>query len=122
MKRNWYAAAILLLLILALFGCNEYVKMSAQAMRQDVQTAYAYAQASDFERARDAYSKAADNAKTRCRRLELLIRRSLLDKVTETMSVLYFYAQPDNLSDLAVETARVCALIDQMENSFVGCL
>lgn len=121
MKRNWYAAAILLLLLLALFGCNEYVKKTAQSMREDVQVAYAYAQRADFEAAKSAYNKAADNAKVRCRRLELLIRRSLLDKVNETMAVLSHYAQPDNLSDLAVETARVYALIDQMENSFIGC-
>lgn len=121
MKRNWYAAAILLLLILALFGCNEYVRQTAQSMRADVQLAYSYAQQSDFAASREAYEKAADNAKIRCRRLEILIRRSLLDKVNETMAVLSSYAQPDNLSDLAVETARVNALIDQMENSFVGC-
>ncbi len=121
MKRNWYAAAILLLLILALFGCNDYVRHTAQSMREDVQLAYSYAQQSDFAASREAYEKAADNAKIRCRRLEILIRRSLLDKVNETMAVLSSYAQPDNLSDLAVETARVNALIDQMENSFVGC-
>ena len=120
MKRNWYAAIILVTLAALLIGCSKFVASSSEKMRQSVRTAYAYAQVQEYAQAKTAYHAAAAQAAQDSPVLGLLVRRNLLDRVNETMATLAEYAQEDNLSDLAVETQRVCAQISQMEKSFVG--
>ena len=54
------------------------------------------------------------------RLLGLFVRRSLLDEINETLGLLEYYVQPDNLADLGAETARVSAQLDQLETSFLA--
>lgn len=120
MRRNWYA--ILLLLVLALLlGCSaNYVRQTSDQMRRGVDAAYACTLTQDYDGARRAYQAAVRLGEQHALRLRLVVRRTLVDKVEETMAVLPCYATPDNQADLAVETARAKALIDQMEASFFG--
>lgn len=47
MKRNWYAAAILLVLCLLLYLAGRYVTDTTDAMQAGVQRAYALAEQGD---------------------------------------------------------------------------
>lgn len=120
MKRNRYAAVILVLLLALLVGSGCYVNTTAQTMRNQLQTAYACSVMQDYTAARYAYQSAAEYASQKSHWLALLVRRNLLDKVNETMATLPSYANPDNQADLSVETARACRQIDQMQWSFIG--
>lgn len=120
MKRNRYALGILLLLALTLFGCWRFVNGSSQTMQSEIRGAYALAAAGDYPAARRHFADAAAHAERQSRMLGLLVRRTQLERISETMAVLAEYAGPDNLADLAVETERVCAQIEQMKRSFLG--
>ena len=56
MKRNWYAAAILLVLCLLLYLAGRYVTDTTDAMQAGVQRAYALAEQGDYPAARRAYA------------------------------------------------------------------
>lgn len=120
MKRNLYAAVILLILALTLLGCRRYVSETADDLQAQVQQAYAQTLAQQYPKARESYTAAAQSARRASRVLVLLVRRTALERMNETFAVLAEYANPDNQADLAVETARVCAQIEQMKQSFWG--
>ena len=119
-KRNWYAVLILIALSLALLGCRHYVHTTAQGLQQEVQQAYACTLRQDYAAAQQAFSEAEAHARQASKVLGLVVRRTALERVNETMAVLSSYANPDNQADLSVETARACAQIRQMEKSFLG--
>lgn len=122
MKRNWYAALLLLALGALLFGCGKFTKDSTDEMKQNVRAAYACTLRLDYTTAAQQYRVAAEQARQSSALLGLIVRRNLLDRVNESMATLPSYATPDNQADLSVETARVCAQIDQMAQSFLGWL
>lgn len=120
MNRNWYAVVTLALLAL-LVGCSGlYVHTTADRLRQDAADAYACSLAQDYTGARQGFADLEAQMKRHGLWLRLVVRRALVDKVEETVATLPHYASPDNQADLAVEAARVQALIDQMESSFFG--
>ena len=62
MKRNWYAAAILLVLCLLLYLAGRYVTDTTDAMQAGVQRAYALAEQGDYPAARAAYAQTTRRA------------------------------------------------------------
>lgn len=120
MKRNWYALLLLMLLAIFLSGSAAYVRGTSDRLRRDVSAAHASALLDDYDGARRAFAATARSMQAQGGLLRLLVRRTAVDKVEETLAVLPHYAEPDNAADLAVEAARAVALIDQMEASFFG--
>ena len=120
MKRNWYAAAILLVLCLLLVIAGQYVADETDAMQQDLRTAYALAEQGDYPAARRAYDTAATKALDASSILNLLVRRNIIDQLNQTLAVLPPCAEADSLADLEMETQRACAQIEQVRQSFFG--
>lgn len=120
MKRNWWAIGTLLALILLCRASSTAIRTTTAQLHHSLQTAYSYTEAGDYPQARQAFTETAKSAARSSQWIGFLVRRSLLDKVNETLSVLPSYANPDNQADLAVETARAQTLIRQLERSFVG--
>ena len=120
MKRNWYAAIILLALCVLLFRAGQYVDRTTAGMQRQLEAAYALAEQGDYPAARRAYASAAAKAQTASRILGLLVRRNLIDQLNQTMTVLPPCAEADSLADLEMETQRACAQIVQLRQSFFG--
>lgn len=118
MRRNWYAALLLLILGIALLTAGWYVKQSTNALTQKLQTAYNYAQEGFYEEAEQAFESAALYGRESSPLWTLLIRRSLVDQLNQTLATLPSYVSPDNLADLSVETARACTQAYQIQQSF----
>lgn len=55
MKRNWYAAIILLALCVLLFRAGQYVDRTTAGMQRQLEAAYALAEQGDYPAARRAY-------------------------------------------------------------------
>lgn len=119
-KRNFYAVLLLAALFVTVFGSGKAVTGSIEKSRQELRTAYSLALMQQYETAAQAYRIAAENTRKRSALLCLFVRRSLLDKINETMETLEHYALPDNPADLAVETARALSQLDQLEASFIA--
>lgn len=120
MKRNWYAFLILAALAAAV-ACSElWVEKTAQELDRSVRLAYACAAQGDYAGSKAAFRAAAELNREKRKILELLVRRSLLDKVGETLATLPSYACADNMADLSVETERVCEQLDQLSLSFLA--
>lgn len=120
MKRNWYAAAILLALCLLLILSGRYVDRTTENMQQEVRAAYALAVQGNLPAARLAYAHAADKAQDTSKVLNLLVRRNIIDQLNQTLAVLPPCAEADSLADLEMETQRACAQIEQVRQSFFG--
>lgn len=120
MKRNWYAAAILLVLCLLLYLAGRYVTDTTDAMQSGVQRAYALAEQGDYPAARAAYAQTTRRAERDSALLALLVRRNIIDQLNQTMAVLPPCAEADSLADLEMETQRACAQIAQVRQSFFG--
>ena len=75
MKRNWYAAIILLALCVLLFRAGQYVDRTTAGMQRQLEAAYALAEQGDYPAARRAYSRAANRALRSTQVLGLLVRR-----------------------------------------------
>lgn len=120
MKRNWYAAMMLALLVLMVSCAGLYMDAISERLRQDVQNAFSCALNGDYDGARRGFATLGAKMEENGLWLRLVVRRTLVDKVEETVATLPHYAQPENQADLAVEAARCCALLDQMEGSFFG--
>ena len=118
MKRNWYAAIILLALCVLLFRAGQYVDRTTAGMQRQLEAAYALAEQGDYPAARRAYASAAAKAQTASRILGLLVRRNLIDQLNQTMTVLPPCAEADSLADLEMETQRACTQIEQVRQSF----
>lgn len=118
MKRNWYALVILLLLALCLTGGGIYLRRTTQRLYLGVQRAYACTEWQDYEGARQAYHTVNSQMRQDYTALSLLVRRNLLDLLEQTLATLPAYANPDNAADLAVESARACAQLRQIEQAY----
>ena len=88
MKRNWYAAIILLALCVLLFRAGQYVDRTTAGMQRQLEAAYALAEQGDYPAARRAYSRAANRALRSTQVLGLLVRRNILDQLNQTLAVL----------------------------------
>lgn len=88
MKRNWYAAIILLALCVLLFRAGQYVDRTTAGMQRQLEAAYALAEQGDYPAARRAYSRAATRALRSTQILGLLVRRNILDQLNQTLAVL----------------------------------
>jgi hypothetical protein len=108
MKRNWYAAIILLALCVLLFRAGQYVDRTTAGMQRQ----------GDYPAARCAYSRAANRALRSTQVLGLLVRRNILDQLNQTLAVLPPCAEADSLADLEMETQRACTQIEQVRQSF----
>ena len=111
MKRNWYAAIILLALCVLLFRAGQYVDRTTAGMQRQLEAAYALAEQGDYPAARRAYSRSTQV-------LGLLVRRNILDQLNQTLAVLPPCAEADSLADLEMETQRACTQIEQVRQSF----
>ena len=120
MKRNWYAAIILLALCVLLFRAGQYVDRTTAGMQRQLEAAYALAEQGDYPAARRAYSRAANRALRSTQVLGLLVRRNILDQLNQTLAVLPPCAEADSLADLWVETARARCQLRQLTASFFG--
>lgn len=107
MKRNWYAAIILLALCVLLFRAGQYVDRTTAGMQRQLEAAYALAEQGDYPAARRAYSRAATRALRSTQILGLLVRRNILDQLNQTLAVLPPCAEADSLADLEMETQRL---------------
>ena len=105
MKRNWYAAIILLALCVLLFRAGQYVDRTTAGMQRQLEAAYALAEQGDYPAARRAYSRTANRALRSTQVLGLL-------------AVLPPCAEADSLADLEMETQRACTQIEQVRQSF----
>ena len=119
MKRNWYAAIILLALCVLLFRAGQYVDRTTAGMQRQLEAAYALAEQGDYPAARRAYSRAANRALRSTQVLGLLVRRNILDQLNQTLAVLPPCAEADSLADLEMETQRACTQIEQVRQSFL---
>ena len=119
MKRNWYAAIILLALCVLLFRAGRYVDRPSRNAAA-AEAAYALAEQGDYPAARRAYSRAANRALRSTQVLGLLVRRNILDQLNQTLAVLPPCAEADSLADLEMETQRACTQIEQVRQSFFG--
>lgn len=117
-RRNWYAAALLLILACVLCSAGKYVTDSTRQLDAELREAYAYAELGRFSEAREAYTAAAHQSKLKSEIWYLLIRRSLVDQLNQTLATIPSYVSEDNLADLAVETARAREQVCQISQSF----
>lgn len=117
-RRNWYAAALLLILACVLCSAGKYVTASTRQLDNDLREAYAYAELGQFAEAKQAYAAAAHQSKQKSEIWYLLIRRSLVDQLNQTLATIPSYVSEDNLADLAVETARAREQVCQISQSF----
>ena len=62
MKRNWYAAIILLALCVLLFRAGQYVDRTTAGMQRQLEAAYALAEQGDYDTALSIYSELAASA------------------------------------------------------------
>ena len=120
MKRNLYAVLLFAALLAVVVGSGRIVSESIGKTEKELHQAYNLALNGQFEAAAQSYRTAAENTRRRSQILCLFVRRSLLDKVNETLATLEHYALPDNPADLAVETARAFSQLEQLEESFIA--
>ncbi|MGN0975355.1 MAG: hypothetical protein ACI4OL_05080 [Gemmiger sp.] len=120
MKRLWYAGILLALLAVAVSASAFWVQDAAGQIDNAVRTAYACALQEDYVGSRAAYLAAVELNRAKRHGLDLFVRRSLLDKIGETLATLPSYATPDNMADLSVETARVREQLRQMTMSYLA--
>lgn len=120
MKRNLYAVLLLSVLLAVVCGSGRAVSGCIGQTEQELYVAYRLAMDGQYPDAAEAYRTTAENNRRRSLVLCLFVRRSLLDKINETLATLEYYALPDNPADLAVETARAFAQLEQLEESFIA--
>lgn len=118
MNRNWYAGILLAILVLILYGAGRYVDENTKALTQELNTAYSYAADGEYVRAEQAFREAAKRNEQNSGIWMLLIRRSLVDQLNQTLATIPSYVSAENLADLAVETARACTQARQIRESF----
>ena len=107
-------------LLAVVVGSGRIVSDGIGKTEEELHRAYTLALNGQFEAAAQNYRTAAENTRRRSQILCLFVRRSLLDKVNETLATLEHYALPDNPADLAVETARAFSQLEQLEESFIA--
>lgn len=118
MRRNLYAVLLLCVLGTAVFGSQAYVKACSEELKNCIRESYACTVQGNYAAAKEGFLRTKAIAKQKSSLLSLVVRRSLLDKVNETLSSLPHYAVPDNQADLAVEAARACEQLDQLTDCY----
>lgn len=118
MNRNWYAGILLAILALVLCSSGRYISTSTQALEQDLRAAYSCAEVGNYDCAKQTFQKVAETAEENSKIWVLLIRRSLIDQLNQTLATIPSYVSRENLADLAVETSRACAQTQQIRQSF----
>lgn len=118
MNRNWYALILVCLLGIGMWRAGLFVDHSIREIESDLAQAYSLAQAQHYNQATQAFDNVIQKANA-CRPFwTLLVRRSLVDQLNQTLATIPFYTTPENQSDLAVETARAQTQARQIRQSF----
>lgn len=118
MKRNWYAIILLGILAVVLYTAGYYIDFSTQKMQENLQAAYKYAEEENYPQSCQTFKTIAKQARSTSQIWLLLVRRSLVDQLNQTLATIPSYVSKENLADLAVETARACAQVEQIRQSF----
>ena len=118
MNRNWYATILLAMLFLTLYGAGIYLDRNVQALTQQLDTAYSLAEAGNYRQAQQVYEETAEQSAQSSTVWMLLIRRSLVDQLNQTLATIPSYVSAENMADLAVETSRARAQAQQIRASF----
>lgn len=118
MKRNLYAVLLLILVVCIVASSGWYVSRCAKQNRVRIESAYQSALRGEYDTAKQEFSAVANTSQRQSKLLFLLVRRSILDEINESLSLLDRYSTPDNLADLGAETARVTSQLEQLEDSF----
>lgn len=118
MNRNWYATILLAVLFLTLYGAGIYLDRNVQALTQQLDTAYSLAEAGNYRQAQQVYEETAEQSVQSSTVWMLLVRRSLVDQLNQTLATIPSYVSAENMADLAVETSRARAQAQQIRASF----
>ena len=118
MHRNWYATILLAVLFLTLYGAGIYLDRNVQALTQQLDTAYSLAEAGNYRQAQQVYEETAEQSSQSSTVWMLLVRRSLVDQLNQTLATIPSYVSAENMADLAVETSRARAQAHQIRASF----
>lgn len=118
MNRNWYATILLAVLFLTLYGAGIYLDRNVQALTQQLDTAYSLAEAGNYRQAQQVYEETAEQSAQSSTVWMLLVRRSLVDQLNQTLATIPSYVSAENMADLAVETSRARAQAQQIRASF----
>ncbi|WP_346668791.1 DUF4363 family protein [uncultured Subdoligranulum sp.] len=118
MNRNWYATILLAVLFLTLYGAGIYLDRNVQALTQQLDTAYSLAEAGNYRQAQQVYEETAEQSSQSSTVWMLLVRRSLVDQLNQTLATIPSYVSAGNMADLAVETSRARAQAQQIRASF----
>ena len=118
MNRNWYATILLAVLFLTLYGAGIYLNRNVQALTQQLDTAYSLAEAGNYRQAQQVYEETAEQSAQSSTVWMLLVRRSLVDQLNQTLATIPSYVSAENMADLAVETSRARAQAQQIRASF----
>ena len=118
MNRNWYATILLAVLFLTLYGAGIYLDRNVQALTQQLDTAYSLAEAGNYRQAQQVYEETAEQSAQSSTVWMLLVRRSLVDQLNQTLAPIPSYVSAENMADLAVETSRARAQAQQIRASF----
>ena len=118
MNRNWYATILLAVLFLTLYGAGLYLDRNVQALTQQLDTAYSLAEAGNYRQAQQVYEETAEQSAQSSTVWMLLVRRSLVDQLNQTLATIPSYVSAENMADLAVETSRARAQAQQIRASF----
>lgn len=118
MNRNLYATILLAVLFLTLYGAGIYLDRNVQALTQQLDTAYSLAEAGNYRQAQQVYEETAEQSAQSSTVWMLLVRRSLVDQLNQTLATIPSYVSAENMADLAVETSRARAQAQQIRASF----
>lgn len=118
MKRNWYAVCLLLLLAVTLYSAGRFMNSSTQILQNELDAAYDKATTGDYCEASQLFRGIVLQSEEYSRLWLLLVRRSLVDQLNQTLATIPSYVSEENLADLAVETARAHAQVKQIGQSF----
>lgn len=119
MKRNWYAAIILLALCVLLFRAGQYVDRTTAGMQRQLEAAYALAEQGDYPAARRAYSRCGPTGHCAALRSWACLCAAIFwISSTRRWPCCRPGAEADSLADLEMETQRACTQIEQVRQSF----
>lgn len=118
MNRNWYALVLICLLGIGLWRAGRFMDRSITATQLDLQQAYRLTELQNYPQAQKAFHALIQKAEDYSPFWMLIVRRSLVDQLNQTLATIPAYATAENQSDLAVETARAYTQAEQIRQSF----
>lgn len=118
MNRNWYALTLVCLLGISLWIAGCFVDRSIHKVENELTQAYNLAQTQQYAQSKQAFDTIIQIADAYSPFWILVVRRSLVDQLNQTLATIPFYATKENQSDLAVETARAQTQARQIRQSF----